>query len=106
MSDQDKQEAKELAGRAGRQGRHALKNTGRAAVAAGEAAADGAADAAHDAADTVQRVAPRISTRGLAALSGDAGTGFLALSVTLYAGVIAYNKFSAVYKGRGRAVTP
>lgn len=99
MSEQDQREAKELAARAASQGKHSAKNIGRASVAAGEAVAD-------EAVETTKRIAPRISTLGLAAVSSDAGVGFLALSVALYAGAVAYSKFGSVLHGRGRAVTP
>ena len=104
MSDQDKQEAEELARRAGAQGRHAIKNTGRAAGAAGRAVADEATEVVADTARATRRVAPRFSARGLAAISGDTGTGFLALAVSIYSGAIAYTRFRAAIQGRGRAI--
>lgn len=102
MSSEDKaDEAKAHLGRAGRQGRNAAKNTARAA----QLAATPAAEAAEEVVDGAVETAKRFNPRGLAALSGDTGTGFLALSVALYAGVVAYNKFGAVIKGRSRAVS-
>lgn len=102
MSEQDRSEVRTHLGRAGRQSRHAAKNL---AHAAGSEASL-IADEIEGAADEVAETAKHINVRGLSSLTGDAGTGFLALSVALYAGVIAYNKFGAVVKGRGRAVSP
>jgi len=97
MSEQDKQEAAEHAARAARQAKHAGKNAGRAA-------AEGAEYVAEEVIGTSQKVIKRFSPRGLAAISGDTGTGFLALSVALYAGAIAYNRFQSAFDGRRRAV--
>lgn len=136
MSDKDKaDEARELVKRAGRESRHAGRDATKAAKLAGEVAAHETADAlvhaateaeeaaarglsaveyralkakekAAEAAETAKRVSPRINTKGLAAISGDTGTGFLALSVALYSGTIAYYKFRAAIQGRSRAVKP
>lgn len=95
MSNEDMQEARTHLGRAGRQGRHAAKNVSQAAQNGASAGVDEAKDAAR-----------RLNVRGLSGITGDAGTGFLALSVALYAGAIAYNKFGSAIKGRGRAVSP
>lgn len=117
MSDQDKQEqeARELRNRAGRQSQHAAKNATKAARIAGEVAAEETQDSlmhaageaqegAEEVAETTKRVVPRISARGLAAISGDTGTGFLALAVSIYSGAIAYQKFRSAIEGRGRAI--
>jgi hypothetical protein len=97
MSEQDKQEATEHAARAARQAKHASKNAGRAAV-------EGAEYAAEEILETGRKATKRFSPRGLAAISGDTGTGFLALSVALYAGAVAFNRFRSAIDGRRRAV--
>jgi hypothetical protein len=99
MSDQEKREAQEHAARAARQAKHAAKNAGRAA-------AEGAEYAADEVVETSKQAVRRFSPRGLAMITGDTGIGFLALSVSLYAGVIAFNSFHAAYNGRRRAVNP
>lgn len=115
MSDQDKQEAREHLGRAGRQGRHAARNVGRAARLGAEVAADETKEAlthaavrveetAERAVEDVKVVTPKLSARGLAAISGDTGTGFLALAVCLYSGAIAFHKFRSAIVGSGRAL--
>lgn len=76
------------------------KDAANGAVDAAETVAEGTAEAAR----TVERHAPRLSAKGLAAISGDTGTGFFALSVALYSAAVAYHKFRAAYQGRGRAV--
>lgn len=112
MSDVNRgaEEAKELAERAGSQGKHAARNAGRAVKAVAEPAAekvgeevreigqtvgDKATDAGHAAARAAQSVNPRL----LARLTGDTSVGFFALTVSIYAGVIAYNQFRHVAKG-------
>lgn len=103
----DKQEAQELAARAAAQSKHATKNAGRAAKAAAPVAAEKVGDAAEvvndkaeetvDAmANTARRFGPRVINR----LTGDTGIGFFALSVSLYAGTIAFSKFNSAYSNR------
>src|SRR5436190_4888297 len=103
MSD-NKQEAQELAARAAAQSKHATKNAGRAAKAAAPVAAEKVGDAAEvvndkaeetvDAmADTARRFGPRVINH----LTGDMGIGFFALSVSIYAGTIAFSKFNSAY---------
>ena len=97
MSEQGKQEAQEHAARAARQAKYASQNAGRAA-------AEGAEYIADEVIGTGRKAAKRFSPRGLAAISGDTGTGFLAMSVALYAGAIAFNRFRSAIDGRRRAV--
>lgn len=104
MSDQGKHEARAHLGRAGRQSRDAARNAAEAAKLATSPIVEDVEHAAEETVETTKEVSKRINIRGLSAISGDTGTGFLALSVALYAGAVAYNKFSAVVKGRGRAV--
>lgn len=116
MSEQDKQEARERMARARRQGGNAARNATKASKLAGEAAADEAQDSlkhaagetrdvVEDVTEEAKRKLPNLSARGLAAISGDTGTGFLALAVSLYSGAIAYHKFRSAIEGRGRATS-
>lgn len=105
-------EAKRLAGRAGKQAKQAGRNAGRAAKAGAEAAADTVADEARDAADKVEgtvddavNAARRINVGVLGRMSSDTGVGFLALSVSIYAGVIAYTKFRQAASGRTEVIS-
>jgi len=93
MSEQDKQEAAEHAVRAAKQAKHASKNAGRAA-----------AEGAEYVAEEGKRRLKRFSLPGLAAISSDTGIGFLALSVSLYAGIIAFDRFNSAYTGRYHVV--
>jgi hypothetical protein len=131
MSEQDKQEANEHARRAASQAKNAAKNTGRAARAAASAGVDTAKDVGDDfydaakdrgsevidgvkevAGDIADRPRPtgrkvggtRPSARGLAVLTGDMGQGFIALTVALWAGSIAFQKFGAAFDARGMAM--
>lgn len=102
VSEQDKQAAKAHARRAGRQSRHAARNMTKASRLAATPVVDAVEEGAEKTADVAQHISPR----GLAAISGDTGTGFLALSVALYAAAIAFSKFGSAYKGRDRAIQP
>src|SRR4051794_38556263 len=104
MSEQDKKAARDRLGRARRQGSHAAKNVGRAAQFGVEAAVDETRDALAHAAvhaentadrvvEDVREVTPRLSARGLAALSSDMGIGFFSTAVSIYAANIAYHSF-------------
>lgn len=95
MQEKDKREAAELAARSARQLKHSASNAADAAETVTEAAAADIAQAGH-------KAARRISPRGLSAIAGDMGVGFFALSVSLYAGAIAFSKFDAAFRGRGR----
>lgn len=105
MSEKDKQEAQELAARAAAQGKNATKNAGRAARAAAPVAAEKIGDAAEavneraeETVDAMSDTARRFSPRLIRSLTGDMGMGFFALSVSLYAGGLAFSKFSTVYR--------
>lgn len=111
MDEQEKREASVHAARAAEQAKHAAKNAGRAAK---DIADPLLADAAEELRDTGEKLegtaqdaakaAKRLNPGGLAALTGNTGQGFLALSVALYASAIAYSKFRGVYLERGRAL--
>lgn len=100
MSDQDKQEAAELAARAGTQGKNALKNTGRAGRAAALHAADVTENAAEETVEVVSETTKHVGSRLLSKITSDTSIGFLAMSVSIYAGVIALNKFGLVIARR------
>ena len=107
MSDKDKQEAQELAARAAAQGKHAAKNAGRAAKAGASVAAEKIGDEAeivNEKAEETVRVmedtARRASPRIIRTLTSDTGIGFFALSVSIYAGTIAFSKFNSAYSNR------
>lgn len=104
MSEKDKQEAQELAARAAAQGKNATKNAGRAARAAAPVAAEKIGDAAEavndraeETVDAMSNTARRFGPRLFRKLTGDTGIGFFALSVSLYAGGIAFSKFNSAY---------
>jgi len=114
-TNQEKKEAREHLGRAGRQGRHAAKNVARAAQLGVEVAVDETKDtlthaashvetAAEHVVEDVKEVTPKLSARGLAALSSDMGIGFFATAVSLYSANIAYHSFRTAFQTRGRAV--
>jgi len=112
---QEKKEARERLGRAGRQSRHAVKNVAHAAQTGVEVAVDETKDALSHAAthaehaaeqvvEDVKEVTPKLSARGLAALSSDMGIGFFSTAVSIYAASIAYHSFRKAFETRGRAV--
>lgn len=59
-----------------------------------------AAEQAEEGVETMKRVDPRVLSR----ISSDTGQGFMALSVAIWAGTFAYNKFRVAYVGR-KAIT-
>lgn len=104
-------EAAELAERAAKQGKQASKNAARAARVAAEPVVEHVVDSARDVTNKLEgtaedaiRTASRVNPKTLSRISGDTGVGFLALSVSLYAGAIAVNKFRAVYAGRNAVI--
>lgn len=106
------EEAKARASTAATQAKHAGRNTGRAAKAGAKAAAEAVADEAEETADKVEGTvddavdaARRINVGVLGRMSSDTGVGFLALSVSIYAGVIAYTKFRQAASGRSHIVS-
>lgn len=113
MSDDEQiDEAAEAAKSAGRNARKAGKNAvkvvqvGTGAVV--EVAADELAEAAEKLEGTAQDVvdaARRVNPRVLSRISSDAGQGLMALSVAIWAGTLAANKFRGVYAGRKAVMT-
>lgn len=90
----------ELAKRAGKQGKHAAQNLGRAAEAAAEPVIEHAADTASDVVDRVEEAAHTVSPQLIGRITGDAGVAFLALSVSIYSGTVAFYKFRGLFSGR------
>lgn len=96
MTEESKDEAKELAGRAANQAKHAGKNTARAARVVVEPVIDGAAEEVRDTADKLGDTAEdavNTAVKGWRKLGPDAGIAALSLAVSLGAGVFAYSKF-------------
>lgn len=112
MTEENKQEAEELAKRAARQSRSAAKNAGRAVKAVAEPVVDATAEEIHETAEKLEgtvedavHAARRVNPRVLSRISGDTGQGFIALSVAIWAATIAANKFRGAYAGRSALVT-
>lgn len=110
MNDES-QEAKELAHRAGVQAKHAAKNAARAAKTAVEPIAEAVVDEAEETAQKIEGTAEdavatarRVNSRALSSMAEDMGWGFFALSVSLYTGAIAINKFRDAFAGRRRVL--
>lgn len=112
MTDENKQEAADLAKRAGTQAKNAAKNSGRAVKAVAEPVIEAVVEEAsnghrqleaitEEAAHTAKRVNPRM----LSYISGDTGIGFLALSASLYAACVAVAKFRDAYEGRKQVLS-
>lgn len=111
MSDQDKQEAKELAGRASNQAKNAAKNSGRAVKAVADATADDVVEETRDAAEKLEgtareaaQAARKLNVGVLGKMSGDTGVAFLATSVSIYAGIVAYSKFRQAFSGGAHVI--
>lgn len=89
---------------ASRQVKAAAKNTGRAMRVAAEPVVDAVAEEVSDTADKLEgtaedalHAARRVNVNVLGRISGDTGVGFLALSVAIYSGAIAYAKFRQAF---------
>lgn len=98
--DDNRREAANLAKRSGRQGKHAVRNAGKAA----QVAAQPVLEEVQAATEEVVKKTKRVSPLGLSHLSGNTGQGFLAMSVAIYAGVYAANKFRGVYINRDQVI--
>jgi hypothetical protein len=106
MSEDIQQDAAELAKRSRSQAKNSAKNAGRAVKAVAEPVVDATAEEIHDTAQKLEgtaedamQAARKFDMRALTRLSSDTGQGFIALSVALWAGSIAFNKFRAVKTG-------
>lgn len=114
MKDEAKEaagKAAEQAGQSGHQAKAAAKSTGRAVRAAAEPVAEAVADGAEEAAETARdvgqeafRAVKKVDVGVLGKISGDTGVGFLALSVSLYSGLVAYTKFRQAFAGRSNII--
>lgn len=112
MSDENAQEAKTRAKRAGTQAKHATRNAGGAAKAAAQAGAEEVADAAENVADRAEEIADeavqaarRVNVGVLGKMSSDTGVGFLALSMCIWSGTVAFYKFRAAASGRSQIIS-
>lgn len=112
MTENDKAKAKEQAAQAGSQAKAAAKSAGRAARDAAEPVVEAVADEARDTAEKVEgtvddavRAARKINPGVLGKMSSDTGVGFLALSVAIYSGTIAYVKFRQAASGRSQVIS-
>lgn len=104
--------AKEQVGQAGNQAKAAAKSTGRAVRDAAEPVVermtDEASDVSYKVEETAQdalRAAKKVDVGVLSRMSGDTGVGFLALSVSIYAGAVAYAKFRQAASGRSHVIS-
>lgn len=107
MTDESQNAATEHAKQAAGQGKAAARNAGKALRTVAEPAMEAVAEEARDTAQKLEgtaedavNVARRVDPRVLSRISGDTGVGFLALSVSLYAGAVAFAKFRQAYSGR------
>lgn len=91
MSDTDKQQAKEHAERASRQMKHAAANASEAAEAGAEYVKDEVTEGA-------QKMAARIQPHVAAYAVRQLGWGFVAMSLSVYTGAIAANKFKTAFE--------
>lgn len=112
MTKDDAELAKEQAGQAGSQAKAAAKSGGRALRDVAEDAVDAVADEARDVADKAEGTAHdvadavrRVDVGVLGKMSGDTGVGFLALSVCIYSGAVAYAKFRQAASGRSQVIS-
>lgn len=119
MTENNGQEAEQLAEKAGeqakqagRQAKAATKNAGRAAKAAAEPVVEAVAEEAQDTADKLEdtaqdaaRAAKKVNVDVLGRISSDTGVGFLALSVAIYASAVAYSKFRQAASGRNQIIS-
>lgn len=108
----DAAKAKEQAAQAGHQTKAAVKSGSRAAKNAAEPVVEAVANEARDAAEKLEGTAEdavnavrRIDVGVLGKISSDTGVGFLALSVSIYSGAIAYAKFRQALSGRSHIVS-
>lgn len=112
MSDENVQEAKTHAKKAGKQAKQAAKNAGRTTTATAKAVADGVEDVVEEVADNVEdavedaaQAARRINVGVFGKMSSDMGVGFLALSVCIYSGTVAYMKFRQAASGSSQIIS-
>lgn len=116
---ENEQEAKDLANKAGAQAKNAgmqaraaARSIGRAAKAGVEPVTEALTDEARDTAEKVEgtvddavQAATRVNVGVLGKMSSDTGVGFLALSVAIYAGAVAFSKFRQAASGRQQVIS-
>lgn len=112
MATEDKDRAKEQASQVGSQAKAAAKSAGRAARGAAEPVVEAVADEARDTAEKVEGTAHdvadavrKVDVGVLGKMSSDTGVGFLALSVCIYSGAVAYAKFRQAASGRKQIIS-
>ncbi len=96
MSNEDKAEAAEHAGRAATQARHAAKN----AAAAASNGASAIADDAEEVVGAVKDAAQGVDVKRFAFIASDLGVGFLALSASIGGAILASRKFRDAWNSR------
>lgn len=104
--------AEEQARQAGSQAKAAAKTGGKAVKTAAEPVVEAVAEEARDTADKLEgtaydaaRAAKKVNVGVLGRMSGDTGVGFLALSVAIYSGAVAYAKFRQVASERSQVIS-
>lgn len=113
MSAKDEAEkAKEQAEQAATQARAAARSGARALREAAEPVVEAVADEAQDVAEKVEgtaedavEAARRVNVGVLGKMSSDVGVGFLALSVCIYSGAVAYVKFRQAASGGSQVIS-
>jgi len=106
MSAEDKKdEAAEKAVRAAKQFKHSARNTGGAAEAAAEYVAEEAAEVADKVTDGLRARASRVQPHVMAYAVRQVGWGFVAMSLSVYTGAIAANKFKTAFDMRKAFLT-
>lgn len=106
MEASNNEEAAELAARAAQQGKNAGKNAGRAVKAVAEPVLEDIQDNVEKLEGTVEDAvdaAKRFDLRMLSRITSDTGVGFLAMSISISAALVAYTKFRGVISRTPRA---
>lgn len=115
MSDENAKEAAEKAEenvkQTGRQAKAASKNSAKALRAVAEEGAEKVVDEVRDTAEKLEgtahdaaEAAKKIDVGVLGKISSDTGVAFLATSVSIYAGIVAYSKFRQAFSGGAHVI--
>lgn len=102
--DSPMEEAAEHGEQAAEHAKAAAQEAARAAKAVAEPVVDRVSAAAEDTAEKLEGTAEDAlgaARRVSRALTGDTGVGFLALTVCVYSGTVAFYKFRSAFEGRG-----
>jgi ATP phosphoribosyltransferase regulatory subunit HisZ len=115
LTENNTQEAQDLASKtgvqtkqAGRQAKAAARTGGKAVKAAAEPVVEEARDTANKLEGTAEdavEAARKVNLGVLSRMSSDTGVGFLALSVAIYSGAVAYTKFRQAASGRSQVIS-